>query len=181
MVATCESHSANQLQEFGKGSHLLGELVDFFQWVFVSPVVVNFTACVIACEFPQFRLATFVFSDHAEVCHLPDLLANRLSQSRRHRFGSAVVVAQTHDADVCLCRHCRVFSSDCLDGSLAQQILSKDVTRHGLVPRSITAEEVPDEVFPDLSFWSCAEGVLGTLLRPCGHHLGLPARSRRDQ
>ena len=44
------------------------------------------------------------------------------------------------------------------DGSLAQQILSQDVARHGHVPRSMTAEKVPDEVFPDLSFQSCAEG-----------------------
>ena len=58
-----------------------------------------------------------------------------------------------------------------LDGSLAQ---------HGLVPRPMTAEEVPDEVFPDLSFRSCAEGVLGTLLRPFGHRLGLSARSCPD-
>ena len=72
------------------------------------------------------------------------------------------------------------FSSDGLDGSLAQQILSQDATRHGLVPRSMTAEEVPNEVFPDLSFRSCADGVLGTFPRPFGHRLGLSARSCPD-
>ena len=173
VVATCDSHSANHVSGIRQGIPPVGRIRRFL------PLGLRLTSC----------------RELHSLCHclwVPPVQTRRVRLQRSPRSLPHAWLARQSTVAVpstplrnwscfgtnswCWCVPVPAlpcFPSDGLDGSLAQQILSQDATRHGLVPRSMTAEEVarwgvPRSQLPVVR-WGGSPNIATTLWPPSGY------------